>query len=67
MVLLLYMYDTSFLTVHYRPNGLVFCIMFWVRNEWLGGACEHEPLSEPLTNGVLLDYFSKEELRALQN
>ena len=36
----------------------------------MGGACEHEPLSEPPTdvNGVVLEYFSREEpaFRALQ-
>ena len=39
-------------------------------HEWLGGACEHEPLSEPPTdvNGVVLEYFSRDEpaFRALQ-
>ena len=39
-------------------------------HEWLGGACEHEPLSERPTdvNGVVLEYFSREEptFRALQ-
>ena len=39
-------------------------------HEWLDGACEHEPLSEPPTdvNGVVLKYFSRDEpaFRALQ-